>query len=509
LVDELVRYSHRGYELLLYQADDDMRYLIPPLSRLVEKGYSVWFSLSQDQRIIYCKIAQGRHRWYIRDVQTMLPVDMEGLRSLSGLGPDAAPEYVIGHAFRKLGDTLRDTFGVRPSVSASTTALHAWLTTLPEDHIFYKQREDVDTIARAGYFGGLTWVQSLADKGACTEIDCNAMFAHAMRQGVPVCSPMETDLYNDHRPGIWNCKVFCPASVPFHFVPGRAESGRVIYPRATWYDTVLTSETINYARSLGYEIETGVGYVFERTEPVFDEFINRCEQLEIEYRGQGAQQVIKALRNSLYGKFGTRPQCTEYCLSSETDAMINADWTPVLTWDGGEIIDNLWWRDIEIDRPYMMPHWSMWITANARLILARAVYALGPAGCYYGDTDSIIVAQGTLTDRPEVCTIGTGYGQWKVAEQYQRLCVRGPRLYAGLTIDNEWVTITAGIAAGTLVAADIERLRPGVTVETKPTKQGRRALLTMGNGPPDDGEYLVKQITVPELQPIWAGPDYS
>lgn len=503
LLASFVTHRYRGYELLLYQADHDMRYLIPALVKLVAAGTDVRFNLDKRSRMVYCRIARGKHRWFIRDCSAMLPLGLDQMATLAGLPLTATvPEIIIG-AYRALVTTLRDSFGVRPSITMGTTALHGWEGTLPEGHIFYRQREEVDTIARAGYFGGLTFVQSLADKEGCTYIDCNAFFAHAMRQGVPVRSPMRTDRYHPDRPGIYQCTVLCGQGVKFAFIPGRDKRGGVCYPRGRAYDTVLTSDTIELGRQVGYEITVGDGYVFEEIDHPFDAFINTCEELELEYRGKGSQQVIKCLRNSLYGKFGQRHDGQEYALSADDDSMIAEGWTPVITWDGGEIIDYLYCRQVYVDRAHMMPVWAMWITATARNMLARAVYALGPENCYYGDTDSIIVRAGVLDAHPEVCPIGPGYGQWKIKERFTRFLPRGKKMYQAVTIGGDIIQVTAGIPAGQIEVADLERLRPGgPPITTKQYRTERRAIHTLDGGPMD--EYLVKQIFIPELQPIWA-----
>lgn len=505
VISDLVRHSREGWELLIHQADHNMRYLIPSLEGLVNKGFEILFSMNAHQRIVYCKISRGNHRWYIRDASAMLPLDMAGLRRLAGVN-DKVPEVVaLIKAYHAFTATLRDTFGVRPSITIGTTALHAWQTTLEEHHIFYRQRREVEALARAGYFGGLTWLQSLADRQECTYIDINAMFAQAMRQGVPVKSPTDVgDHYYPNLPGIYSCAVYCPPSVQFAFVPmhDTRGGGAVCYPRNQWFDTVLTTPTIELARSVGYDVKVLQGFVFEQLDFPFNSFVDNCEKLELEYKDRGVGQVIKALRTSLYGKFGQRHDGKEYCLSADEKRLIMEDWTPVQTWDGGEIIDNLWERDVYIERSHMMVVWAMWITSTARNMLVRTVYALGPKECYYGNTDSILVSNRALRDHPEVIKVGLLYGEWKIKHRFVAFYPKGRNSYIGQTEGGEWVQITPGIPAGAVPIADLQRLQPhGPPVATKPYRQNHRAIDTTGGRP--HYEEVVKYIVVPELDADW------
>lgn len=499
LVADFVVFSNRSKELLLYQADYDMRYLIPALEKLIADGFDVTFTMDKKCRIIFAKIRRSKHCWYIRDCSSMLPLDMQELRALARCDQDTPIVQVLIKAYARLATTLRDTFSVRPSVTVGTTAMHAWTTTLDEHHIFYRQRPTVEAFGREGYYGGLVWVQRQAEEANCTYIDCNAMYAHSMRQGVPVMSPTHTHHYYQGRPGMYLCDVYCPPDIPFAFVPKRRDFGPgVSYPRGEAFETVLTSTTIELAREKGYSIEIIEGYVFEKLGYVFDNFVDKCEILEQQYKTDGAQGVIKSLRNALAGKFGQRDEGREYYLTP-TPA---PDMCPCLAPMDGEIIDNLFYRFVHIDRPYMQPVWAAWITANARNMLVRAVYALGPKNCLYGDTDSIMVPASVLADNPTVTPFGTRYGEWKVKHQFVRFVPLGPKLYGGLTDQGEYIVVAAGVQKGVLTEADMEMLRPhGPPVATRVHRQQHRAIHTTGGRPID--EPIVKHVVVPELDARW------
>jgi len=370
--------------------------------------------------------------------------------------------------------------------------MRAFLTTLPENAVFYRQRASVEGLAREGYFGGLTFMHTQEELTNVTYLDINAAFAHAMRQGVPTRSGCHTDIEYDNLPGIYECQVVCPPSVPFRFLPWRdPKSYRVSWNKPGRFKTVLCSHTIELARSVGYDIKVIEGYVFDGVEDVFGDFVNKCEGLELQYKKRGAGIVIKVLRNSLYGKFGQRTRVKEYYLTANpTDEM-----TPVMTFEG-QIIDNLYFLELEITRPYMMPSWAAWITATARNTLARAVYALGVSKCHYGGTDALLVDNSVLDQA--LLPIGERYGEWKVAHRFARFKALAQNFYVAYGLDGEPEAVqvkAAGISRGVLTASEVEQILPShPTLITRPHLTARRAINTTGGRAHSDP--AVKTITI-------------
>lgn len=496
LMKNFVRFTYRGWEMLLHQADHDMRYLIPALEALVSQGFKTTFTIDGRGRIIFVTIKSGGHSWYIRDATSMIPLEEEELRGLAGVGPTIPLELVLLRAYKRFAGTLLDTFGVRPSITIGTTAIHAWARTLPDHHIFYRQREEVEAMAREGSFGGLVWLNGLAERHNCAYIDVNAMYAHAMRQGVPVMSPSYTEVYYHSLPGIYQCTVIAPDDIPFTFVPCRNANGfGVSYPRGKVFESVLCSNTIELAREHGYQITVQWGYVFEKLGYPFDDFVSKCQTIENEYRGDNARVVVKSLRNSICGKFGQRTEGKEYYLTPNP----SIDMTPVETWDG-EIIDNLYYREIEIERSYMQPVWFAWITAQARNMLARMVYALGPKNVYYGDTDGLVI-DGLVSGNSAV-DYGTQYGEWKLEEQYLNFAPKGGKTYEAITTDGEIIIRAAGIKRGVLTHDQMARLLPHhAPVVTHEYQEEHKAILTTGNRP--HRQSMTKTLEIPELRAEW------
>jgi hypothetical protein len=282
-------------------------------------------------------------------------------------------------------------------------------------------------------------------------------------------------------PGLYDCEVYTPDALPIPVVPYRDPEHFVVqYPRRGMFRTTLYTHTIELARQLGYRVDVGAGYYWEQTEDVFGSFVARCEELEQRYRDRGARIVIKGLRNALYGKFGQHERGKEYYLTLDPED----DMTPVIQWDGYPI-GNLYFREIHIERPYMMPHWAGWITATARNTLARAAYALGPQGVYYGDNDSLMVDTGVL--QAGNLPIGLRYGEWKIVKHYDRLELRGKKRYWGITSEgeiDEYDIKWAGPPKGTLTVSELEKILPGGPPVQSPTYTiNRKAVDTIGGRP--------------------------
>lgn len=445
LVREFLTRKNVGSELVFHNADYDMRYVLPEIT-----DYDTEICVNGTGRIIYCKIRKNNHIWYIRDSYALMPEKLAKLAPLAGMekldigladgvifNPDDSlhMEYLerditmLAKAYYGYCSGVFDAYQIAPARTAGSTAIKAFRRTI--NKVYYRQRKEVETTARNGYFGGLTFLRTIKPVTDVVKIDANAMYAASMRKyGAPVRSAIATDVEIKGAPGIYRCRVTAPEDIPFTFVPMRTPKG-VIWPSGKFV-TILPTITIDLARKYGYKIEVLEGYYFDDLEYIFDEFVNKCEKLEKEQKalGSGSYIVYKILRNSLYGKFAQRPESTTFYLSEKEP---NDDVFPVFD-KLAEPVPNLWQQQTIQEYGYIMPHWAMWITAGARAILTEMVMEIGPENVYYGDTDSVIVDRTALEH-----LIGTGnisfgslYGEWKVEGKYHVFQSFAPKLYYGV-----------------------------------------------------------------------------
>lgn len=470
LVKNTLSKRNRNHDIIIHNADYDMRYILPYL-----QDYDTQICVNGTGRIIYCKISKNKDTWYVRDTYALMPEKLAKLAPLAKMSkldigladgiifnPDDSQhmEYLerdiimLSRAYYGYCTGLYDAYQISPARTAGSTAIKAFRRTLSQP--YYRQRKEVENIARSGYFGGLTFIRDIRPNENVIKIDANAMYAASMRRfGAPVKSGTYTTEEVPNLPGIYKCKVHASINIPFTFVPVR-NGNTVLWPIGDFV-TVLPTITIGLARKHGYDIEVIEGYYFDELEYIFDEFVNKCETLEKEQKlaGSGSYIVYKILRNSLYGKFAQRPEGTTYYLSEKPGD--NA--FPVVD-RYGSFVPNLYQENTEQEYGYFMPHWAMWITAGARVILTEMVYAIGPENVHYGDTDSIIVNAAALSVAMDNGNISFGnvYGQWKIEGKYNVFQSFAPKLYYGIKDTGQIELKHKGVPVGSISLEDMQKI---------------------------------------------------
>jgi DNA polymerase elongation subunit (family B) len=347
---------------------------------------------------------------------------------------------VLLDALTKLDTILFEHFGIHLKPTMSSTALACFRTTLENNEIHWRIHEEADAFCREGYFGGMVFLRERRFIDNVTHVDVNAMYASVMREsGVPTGAAIYTEKEMDGYDGFYRCNVKAD-NIQFTFIPYR--NGDILsYPLGE-FTTVIDSDSIRFARSIGYEIEIIEGYVFEKVDHIFDTFINFCEQMELPNKMNAIGAAIKLVRNSCYGIFGLKPIGKKVIVSEED----NENATPIFDDKTGELLYGFWEEENEIKAGYIQPHWAAWITAHARLKLTKMVYGLGVDNVFYGDTDSLVIKTEVLLlgEKSGIMSIGKKYGEVKVEATYQRFISFGPKNYLGIISDTE----TSGKAKG-------------------------------------------------------------
>jgi len=523
------------HEILFHNADYDLRYLIPLIERMAPFGYTAEITVDGREHIIYVRLLDpdGKKVLNIRDTYATLSKPLKDLAQLAGMekldiglkeGVTFNPldplhmsylerdVVMLYNAYSNYLTSLRTHWQITPGYTAGSTAVKAFRRTLTNGDVHFRHRSEVEAFCREAYFGGLTFVRSIAKHSDVIKIDANAMYATCMRNiGAVVSSAAHVYSEYPGYPGIYLCSVYCPYSVPFTFIPMRQEYD-IMWPRG-YFETHLPTNSIELARQVGYEVDVIEGYVWPATQPIFSEFVSRCESMEREYKGQGVYEIVKLMRNSLYGKFGQRAQGKSYYITDRP----TPEMTPAIDTDGDDI-NHLYYLVEDRQQAHMMIAWATWVTAEARNTLARMVYALGPENCIYGDTDSIVVKA-----TPEMLTeipLGPSYGQWKVEAHYQEFQALAPKLYIGRH-DDEWELRHKGVPKGTISVEELQAIaegkkHKGATYHTLPksinTTDGRkkvsrevaRTIQTMYNS---DKWYVDRDSGI--VSPITLGKTYD
>ncbi len=443
-------YAHNGGEF-------DYKYLIPAIRRYMVDHVLQVQVIRQGQRVIGFVFRTHKHRYEIRDSYALIPTSLA--KMTKSLSPEfvkkdlnfdtedfdsANPQHIeylrydvlgLRAALTRFKSLIRELWQVNTGWTAPSTALKCWRSTLHQD--YYRPRPDVDTFCRRAYYGGLVFIRDTRMHTDCVSIDVNSMYPFVMRKfGVPYGPATSTKSERVDRPGFYHCRVRA-RGIPFTFIPARLD-GHLLWPLGI-FDTYLSSVEIVQARTAGYEIDVLRGYVFDEIQFLFNDFVSQCEGLRIRHKGTAIEDVVKIMQNSVYGKFGSKPIVTEYALTEERG------YQPVCGPDGLPS-DVLFERETELDATYLQPHWSAWITAQARLYLTHMVYAIGPEHVLYGDTDSITM---TRAGYARFCESGFGigvqYGHVKVEKRWQAFIAGGPKNYAGILESGEYYGRAKGV----------------------------------------------------------------
>lgn len=492
--------KYASYTMGFHNLDYDFRYFLELLIPYTEQGFTFEPVTRRDERLIAVVIrhTEQKRKWIIADTYALMPSKLANLANLAGMPKlniglaenvtfdKSNPHHVaylrrdvemLKKAYIAFSEQIYEAFQIYPSLTAGSTAIKAIRRNLPG--AFWRQRNEVEDFCRKAMFGGLTFLRSTRKHEDCTLIDANAMYAWAMRQGVPVGSGTYTSYELPDLPGVYRCTVSVSKEIPFTFVPVRTKNG-IHFPTGT-FETHLATPTIEAARQRGYQIIVHEGYVFDEIKPIFDGFVEQCERIEMEHKGTALGDAIKILRNSGYGKFAQGKTGRDYLIADE----LPDEYTPVIDEVTGELNDHLGYIESERSQSHMMIVWGLWITSHARIHLTDAVYAIGPHHVINGDTDSITANTGAVLDAINrgVIEISKQYGDWKIDKTFVWFRPQAPKNYLGITVDGKQIQRSKGTPLALLSFADHERAGDGETVSIDMTSVNK-PLAMMKDGKP-------------------------
>lgn len=342
---------------------------------------------------------------------------------------------IVYVAYQKFAANVAAVFGSKIGLTAGSTALKAFKTTIPKGHTYYRVHKDVEQFIRECYYGGLVLPgKQLGNVGNIASVDINGAYAYQMREHkYPVGTPYSTDSYHPTDIGFYYVLAEVPRSVFFEVgfnpVPHRDPIQGLSWPTGVFY-TYMSTPEIEFARSCGCTIDVQCGYVFPRSEYIFKPFVDKCQEMELAMEGI-FKPTIKTIRNSAYGKFGSKDTHKVVRYSRET----LPDTTPLMNEDNGKEIEGLYIYEEPQEAEYMLPHWAALVTAYERVYImgfVREAYRRG-AKTVYCDTDSLKADYAVIASMLEDGYIphGSLYGQFKLEDICDQFIVLGSKCYYG------------------------------------------------------------------------------
>lgn len=266
-------------------------------------------------------------------------------------------------------------------------------------------------------------------------VDVNGAYAFQMKKHMyPVGSPVATHSYNPNTIGFYQVEATVPPDVydtlGFNPVPCRTDYG-LCWPSGT-FETFITTPEIEYARKKGCTIDVICGYEFYRLEPLFEGFVDKCQEMELADDG-AKKPSIKQIRNSGYGKFGSKQVHKTVVYSKEPVIGMY----PMINEITGKVIEGVYTGDEEQTAEYMMPHWAALITAYERLYIMQFMEEAYKRGAHnvYCDTDSIKCDFDVIISMVSdgVIPIGKLYGEFKLEETCNSFIMLGSKCFYGDT----------------------------------------------------------------------------
>lgn len=343
---------------------------------------------------------------------------------------------IILKAYEKHWNDIVAIFKCPLGVTAGSTALKAFKSCIPEGHVYYRVNEKAEQFIRKAYYGG--WVnpgRNVGNWGKVGSVDVNGAYAFQMASHLfPVGSAIATHHFNSTRIGFYRCDCIVPPTVfdtlGFNPIPRRDDNG-LCWPTGRFI-TYITTPEILYAREKGCTVNVIEGYEFTRTEDVFGEFIRRCQEME-KFDDFKYKPTVKGVRNSGYGKFGSKETHKTIKFSHTT---LNG-YQPLINDRTGKIIPGIYIGTESQDADYMMPAWAALITAYERLYImkyAELCYKNGAKNVYC-DTDSIKCDASVLFRmvHDAQLPIGDNYGEFKVEESCNDFLLLGGKCFFGST----------------------------------------------------------------------------
>lgn len=372
-----------------------------------------------------------------------------------------AKNDVVGlvEALKNYDNVVFKHFYVHLGATASGTAYQGWLRFAPENEYHDRQPAIVEKFFRLCYYGGVVQINApLHEIEQVTTFDRNSSYPAAMRLGVPKGKARYTPVYRVGFPGFYKVTAKVPLDAVLPIVPYRNLKNQLAWGRGEFV-TYLSSIEMEHAGKLGSVFDVHYGYYFPQgLSFCFNDFVDACERLRAEYKGTPTEIVVKQMQNSVYGRFGMRIDGRE-CMISFDGA---PDGFEAEFGDDGRIIRHAYFKPVERDTEYMLPHYAAWITANARIALDNDTQAAGRARVRYRDTDSISV-EGETEDAEK--RVGSHYGMLKNEGIKTKIRYHAPKCYTYFDKAKQaWIAVYKGFTKAVVNENVVRALHGGDSV---------------------------------------------
>lgn len=303
-----------------------------------------------------------------------------------------------------------------------------------------------DSFIRQGYYGGHADTYKPYGEDLYY-YDVNSLYPFVMKEfempgGVPVWHGNLDGMDLDSMFGFIQAYVVCPKTIKRPFLPYRDKNNTLIFPTGEFVG-VYYSEELKYARGIGYTVLPISGYLFERRESPFKDFVSTLYESRLEARKEGNEAlayVYKILMNSLYGRFGINPKCTITEVVDENRYKHLLRFSEIIFSD--KLSENnyivAYHSNTKMDSDYWNPPKNSAVQLAAAITASARIYMypyISREDCYYTDTDSVVLSQ----PLPNELISSSVIGMFKLEDQILKGYFLAAKAYFYITIDKNKV----------------------------------------------------------------------
>jgi len=337
---------------------------------------------------------------------------------------------------------------VTDSLTIASLALNVFKTNYLNTNTFLsKIRSDLHNEIRNAYYGGRVDVFKPHGEGLYY-YDVNSLYPTVMLKPMPVGKGVLTSEKNLNKLfGVVQARVVCPDNLSIPILPYRTKKGSLINPTGSWTSWYF-SEELKMAVKHGYSVEVVKAIEFEKSEGLFDEYVNKY--YKIKSNTSGPQKAIaKLMLNSLYGRMGLRPsfEQTELVSTERAESILrNYDVSDGYTLNAEKQLEIIRYSTVpseekakinnvnfdelslKADNSTRVAEQSLpvaiAITAYARMLM-NPYFMKYTDSIYYTDTDSITMSEPLPDD-----IVGNDLGQFKLEHSNFEGYFPGCKVYA-------------------------------------------------------------------------------
>lgn len=402
--------EHDGWTWYAHNAGRfDYLFLLPWLM-IVGRRYGYTFEIVPTQSSIQVlDVKQRRMRWRFLDSFRLMPTSLDKIAKTFGLEgklehdlnlPEEDPSWPIYNkqdctqlfgVLDRFHEHIETTLGGEVGITAPSTAMKTFRRVYLKDWI--PRVRSVHEFVRLAYYGGrvepfVSYAEGLS------YWDFNSSYPAAMLDPMP-CSESWTwegeppEHFKQNMIGFVECDVYIPEDCYCPPLPLRYND-KLCFPVGK-LSGVWDWHELRLIERVGGRVERWGKSVWFEGRPIFREMV-----LDLyPYRDKGSSkydealaQVVKILLNSLYGKFGMKPERRRITiLDGKNKPPVGAK--PANLKDPDCLV---WYSEEKTDQPYIIPQIAAHVTALARIRLWEAMHEVFSAGSFvaYCDTDSML-----------------------------------------------------------------------------------------------------------------------